>query len=287
MTKRLVTARAVTAGGALLFLAAPAYLLLSGNDEVTTSSDPGAPSMSLWAVLVPLVAGLVLALLMPPHGLGLEAPVERPSRETWVMLGAAVAFPVIAGVIVLAGVPNGGWYALLKLVVLLAVPLTALLLMRKSGPPKQKWHGAGRWLWPLPAVVVWAYLEYFSPLRGPALDPADYPDLVETAIIATLTFLTASVLEEVFYRRWLQTRLESRLGSVAGVLLASLLFAAMHVPTHHPHADPLANVAGVITFQGVFGLFMGVLWTRYRNIWIVIAVHAVTNSAPLIPLYVG
>ncbi|GIG71218.1 CPBP family intramembrane glutamic endopeptidase [Phytomonospora endophytica] len=287
MTSRLITARAVTWGGGALFLAAPVYLLLSGNGEVTTSSDAGAPSTSLWTVLGPLAAGLLVALLVPPRPTGLAVPVARPPRETWVMVGAAVAFPVVAGAVVLAGVPNGGWYALLKLVVLLVVPLTALLLTRKSGPPKQKWHGAARWLWPLPAVAVWAYAEYFSPWRGPALDPADYPDLVETAIIATLTFLTASVLEEVFYRKWLQTRLESRLGTAAGVIAGALLFAAMHIPTHHPHDDALANIAGVLAFQGVFGLFVGVLWARHRNIWVIIAVHAATNAASLIPLYVG
>ncbi|MEV0645054.1 type II CAAX endopeptidase family protein [Phytomonospora sp. NPDC050363] len=287
MNTRLLTARAVTWGGAFLFLAAPLYLLLSGNGEVKTSTDPGAPTMSPAVVVAPLAIGLVLTWLIPPRTPRLEAPVVRPMRETWLMVASAVAFPVIAGGVVLAGVPNGGWYALLKLGVLLAVPLTALLLTRGSGPPKQRWHGLWRWLWPLPAVAVWAYTEYFSPLSGPALDPADYPDLVETAIIATLTFLTASVLEEVFYRRWLQTRLEARLGTTAGVILASLLFAAMHIPTHHPHTDPVANIAGVIAFQGLFGLFVGSLWARYRNIWIVIAVHTVTNAASLIPLYVS
>lgn len=287
MTSRLIAARAVTWGGALLFLSAPVYLLLSGNGEVTTSSDAGAPSTSLWTVIGPLAAGLVVALLVPPRSTGLAPPAARPLRETWVMVGAAVGFPVVVGGVVLAGVPNGGWYALVKLVVLLAVPPAALLAWRKAGPPKQRWHGPARWLWPLPAVAVWAYTEYFSPWRAPALDPADYPDLVETAIIATLTFLTASILEEVFYRRWLQTRLESRLGSAAGVVLTALLFAGMHLPTHHPHADPIADVAGVLAFQGVFGLLTGVLWARHRNIWIVIAVHAATNAASLMPLYVG
>jgi uncharacterized protein len=99
-----------------------------------------------------------------------------------------------------------------------------------------------------------------------------------------LTFLTASVLEEIFYRALLQTRLEALLGRWPAITATALLFAAMH--THRIGAGPLAEtVAVVLVFNGGFGLFLGYLWARYRNIWSLVVTHGAVNSLTLLPIF--
>ena len=100
-----------------------------------------------------------------------------------------------------------------------------------------------------------------------------------------VTFLTASLLEELFFRVWLQTRLEAVLGRWAGIAVASTLFAVMHA---NRLQDNLAEgLATIIVFNGGFGLLMGYLWSRYRAVWPIFVAHAATNALPLLPLVWG
>jgi membrane protease YdiL (CAAX protease family) len=127
----------------------------------------------------------------------------------------------------------------------------------------------------LPAALVWFYLSELSPLSPPT--PSDLPDAVTLAVGSAFTLLTASVLEEVFYRGWLQTRTETLLGRWPAIALSSLLFAVMHLPRFVEDGDLLLGLASVIAFQGTFGLLQGYLWSRYRNLWMPIAVHIAVN----------
>jgi membrane protease YdiL (CAAX protease family) len=97
--------------------------------------------------------------------------------------------------------------------------------------------------------------------------------------------LTASVLEEVFYRAWLQTRLEVLYGRWPAIMVSSLLFALMH-SSRIDAADPLLGLATIIAFQGVFGLMLGYLWARYRNFWVIVFIHVVTNLV-YVPMLLG
>ena len=96
-------------------------------------------------------------------------------------------------------------------------------------------------------------------------------------IAATATALTASVGEELFFRRWLQTRLEAGLGVWAGIGVTSVLFGLMHLGSHGTGQIWL-DVAQVIAVQGTFGWFVGVMWWRYRNLTMVILVHLLSNG---------
>lgn len=62
----------------------------------------------------------------------------------------------------------------------------------------------------------------------------------ELAVVALITALTAGVGEELFSRRWLQTRLEAALGGWPGILVASLVFAFMLLA-------PTARATSVVT----------------------------------------
>lgn len=84
------------------------------------------------------------------------------------------------------------------------------------------------------------------------------------------------MLEEVFYRGWLQTRLEMLHGRWPAVLATSLLFAFMHIERVPAGAIEL-GLASTIAYQGMFGLMQGYLWSRFRNIWVIIAIHIAVN----------
>jgi membrane protease YdiL (CAAX protease family) len=99
-----------------------------------------------------------------------------------------------------------------------------------------------------------------------------------------LTFVTASLAEEIFYRMLLQTRLEALLGRWPAIVATALLFVAMHV--HRIGDGPLAEmIAIMVVWNGGLGLLVGYLWARYRNIWAILALHTTVDSLSMLPLF--
>ncbi|MFC4060871.1 CPBP family intramembrane glutamic endopeptidase [Planomonospora corallina] len=277
-TPRTSRATVATAAGAGVFLLAYAWLAAAGHTEITASADPGAAKTSLWAAAVPALAAMLLTRLVPP-GRALPEPLaglprERLVRETWALVAAAVAFPLVVGGLLAAGQPRDLWYAVVKPLLLLVVPLVAFRVLRRGGPAARAIPRPVVWLAPLPAMAAWFVLAEVWPFRVPLTQ--ELPDPVMLAVASLFTLLTASVLEEVFYRGWLQTRLEVLYGRWPAVLVTSLLFAAMHV-SHLRSGGIGVGLASMVAFQGVFGLMAGYLWSRYRNLWAPIGVHVLVN----------
>ncbi|MBF4629607.1 CPBP family intramembrane metalloprotease [Clavibacter michiganensis subsp. phaseoli] len=182
----------------------------------------------------------------------------------------AVLFPVLTVVVPLVGES----YVLGKLTLFMIVPAILLIVVRKS--VRITWRkDASRWWAPAVVVLVWTLLSQIAPWN-PVFDSArSDPSLILTAAIATA--ITAGVGEELFYRRWLQTRLEAALGAWPGIVVASLAFALMHLGSHGSGA-PVLDVARVIVIQGSFGMFVGVMWWRYRNLTAIILIHIISNG---------
>ena len=55
----------------------------------------------------------------------------------------------------------------------------------------------------------------------------------------------------------------------------------MHLPSH-PQGGLITTLTAIVVYQGTFGLFTGYLWSRYRNIYVLIAAHSIVNSLPLL-----
>ncbi len=282
----------VLIGGLAVFLAAPALLLMTGHDTIKPSSDSDT-GLSLWGALIPALAGLLLV-----HGIPLDAPVLLPATaDRRGLAGQAKALVLIAfgWPLALFLVAAAGYQALVRDIWALAKPLVFLVLplillktlrprgeadpfrLRPAWRPRRTWQ----WLAPIPAVAVFGWLHVLGPFAPPLPTTEDYPDPVYLAVGATLTFFTANVLEEVFFRGMLQTRLEALFGRWPGILLASLLFAWLHLPTHGQGGLPL-TLGAIVAFQGMFGVFTGYLWSRYRNLWAPIAAHTAMNTLPLL-----
>lgn len=242
-------------------------------DGTPVSADPGAPAVPIWVTVLPSLVGVGLVLVLPWRPPPLPAvPVGRHRlvATTVVLLALALLFPLAGGALGL----SDETYLLAKVVLLMVLPATVVLVLRGAvrieAPP-----AAWRWWAPLVVVAVWTLLSEVAPWN-PVHDLSGI-DPVLLVVAATATAVTAGLGEELFYRRWLQTRLEALLGPWPGIAVSTVLFGLMHLASHGTGGLWL-DVARVLVLQGSFGLFMGVLWWRYRNLWLNVAAHVIVNG---------
>ncbi len=256
-------------------------------------------------VFLPAV-GALACLRMPMPG----RPAAWQRGEGWRMLGLlawVVAFLAVKGPLLEAIVGSAPDPRLrdtvdlvLKLAAFVGVPL--LVLLRK--PPG--WLATGRpsasarrrWfaflLVAAAAFAVQALMgSQFHKLLG-----GDYATRhVMTGFLACLLWMSveAGVVEEFFFRVYLQSRLTAWTNStVSGVLLGALVFGLAHAPgmilrgagiQEGLGASPpvLSTVAYAIAVQGVAGLVFGLLWARTRSFVPLVLLHgffdALSNTA--------
>ncbi|MFJ5542859.1 CPBP family intramembrane glutamic endopeptidase [Micromonospora chalcea] len=270
--------RVVLLAGLGLVAVAALLLVATGNTGVRYSADHDG-TIPMWSRWIPALAGIALIRLIPP------APDPRwpdpvaPYREAVPLLLAGIAFAAVMPL--LGGEPA---YTVLKLALLLGVPLVVFLAARRRPP---RWRpgpapadAAHRWGPALP-VAVWLALSYATPLAVPASDWGRTVTPVELAATLLVAFAVNALLEEVFYRRWLQTRWESLLGRWPAIVLASLVWAAWHVAIQGS-GRPAVDLATVLVNHGVLGLFLGYLWSRYRRMWPLLVVHGALNALPVL-----
>lgn len=238
--------------------------------------------------------------------------IDHPQRESMLALGFA-AFYVLASVgtallIQEFRAPIWGaesftqdwWYSgLFKIGLLLIVPLVA-------------YHAAGyrlRDLLPEWTLTVRSALSIsLSFLLGFCLNLGHLQDIFAAAVkfppgeyaarIAVgfiLPFFVAGFPEEFFFRGILQTRLERVWNRTSAILLTAILFTAWHLPTRFFHAHGVEGQAGdftsVLIGTGapvfVVGLFLGLMWDRYRSLIPLIAAHWAIDTLPAISSFLG
>lgn len=273
-------------GGIAVLLASALGLVLSGNTEIRYSADHER-TIPVWTLWIPSLMSLVLVRLIPP---ALPHDQVAPSADdrsvvvqTWGCLTAALLFPVL---LVLTGNTDLG-YVLAKLGLLVVAPLILFRLFQ-SGTRRIQSHSdtqrsqLGRWYWlgPILPVAAWFYLTYATPF---ATRPAEYswPDTATLVITLVAGFLINAGVEELFYRVWLQSRLEMILGRWPAIVLASLVWAVWHIAIQGGRGLTL-DIANVFGNQGVQGLFLGYLWSRHRNPWAILLVHGAINAMGLL-----
>ncbi|EHR48487.1 putative metal-dependent membrane protease [Saccharomonospora marina XMU15] len=273
-----VEALIVLATGLAIFVGSALWLLWTGNTGVRYSADHDG-TVPMWWRWIPALAGIALVRLVPPD-VSMGVRKGRKLRiEAAVLLAAAVLF---ATTLRLAG---GGEpaHTLLKLPLLLGVPAVMFWLLRRepatwtAESPTTSWRRYG----PAIPVAVWLALSYAGPLSPPPSDYALEVDAFTLAITIVVVLLVNSVLEEVFYRRWLQTRWELLLGRWPAIVLASLLWAAWHIGIQGT-GSLQTDLASTFVNQGVLGLFLGYLWSKYRTMWPILVVHGAVNVVPVL-----
>ncbi|GAA2797888.1 CPBP family intramembrane glutamic endopeptidase [Crossiella cryophila] len=270
-----------TAAGWTLFAVSSLGLLLTGHGSVPVAGE-GAIGVSVLGSAVTAAAALLLIRLVPPALDGGFPRLDRTRllRQTWLLAGLAGLTPLAFGLLVALDLDRS-LGLLIKLLMFFLAPLAGLALSGGIRLPRTRPAALWRWLGPVPAIVGYLWL-FHGPFGRPE-DGLAVSSLGTLVVTVFLVFLTASVGEEVFYRALLQTRLEALLGRWPAILLSALLFALMHLPTRLPILGDLGyTLAAVLAVQGVFGLVAGYLWSRYRNLWAVIALHAGVNHLSLL-----
>lgn len=121
----------------------------------------------------------------------------------------------------------------------------------------------------------------------------------QLAVALPLSFvwlaLEAGLVEEFFFRVLLQSRIKAWCGSSAGAVgLSALWFGLAHVPglalrgggeIEGLGAAPslILTTAYAIATLSLAGVFLGILWDRSRNVWLIVAVHAAIDLLPNTP----
>lgn len=263
-----------------LWLAALVTVLVTTPGGRPVSSDPGAPAVPYWVVLLPAAVAIAMTCWLPPRSPARPAGVGRRGRllvTTAALVVLAVLFPVLT----IVGRLSGEAYMLWKFVLFIVVPLLLVVSIRNAVRIERR-GGWDRWLQPLFLVLVWLVLAKIAPWT-PTYDLGGV-DRLTLVVAASATAVTAGFGEELYYRRLLQTRLEAMLGAPGGIALASLAFALTHLGSHGS-GTPLLDAAQVVVVQGSFGALAGVLWWRYRNVTAIVALHVLVNGwDPLVAL---
>lgn len=214
---------------------------------------------------------------------------------SYVILGYGIGLMVVHYPIPLMGASDfiqDFWYAIVfKLVFLLLVP--AYLFFVHWG---YRWKDLvlgfqpklGNWIWGSTLVLFGFFMNARHIPRIQDQFPLFEDAPVRLVVGVLLPLLIAGLPEELFFRGYLQTRLEKKTNRMLAILISSLLFTAWHLPSRYLLAQGVEGQAGnflsILTGTGipvfVISLFFGFHWSRYRNIVLLILVHWAIDILP-------
>lgn len=157
----------------------------------------------------------------------------------------------------------------------------------------------------LPALIVLGVLltalQYFIGNGAAPIRKGEFSGF-EIALSLPLCFaalcLEVGVVEEFFYRSFLQSRVAGFFRSeIAGLVVTAIVFAVSHAPgmilrqagtVDGLGTAPMAWEAVTYTIATIslVSLMFGILWIRTRNIYLLIAVHAITDLLPNLPEFI-
>lgn len=269
-----------------ILLAAAFWLLWTGNLNVRYTADHGGVT-PIWHHWLPALIGLFLIRVIP-YSIQNPSPFRQMERRHLVVQSLVLVISGIVFAASLVTLDHQGshfetYYLAIKLTTLLGIPLVFLLIYSKrTGAEREIFPiepgSRKQVIVPLIILLVWGYLKFYSPFaqQEGAVEAAD---LTEFLLLVAIGFLINSVLEEVFYRIWLQTRLEALLGRWPAILLVSILWSVWHVAIQGSGQWDV-DAASVIANHGVTGLFLGYVWARYRKGWAIILIHGLLNASP-------
>ncbi|MFC7330144.1 CPBP family intramembrane glutamic endopeptidase [Marinactinospora rubrisoli] len=289
--------RGVVAAGVLVFFLAAVSLYLTGNVQIHRSEDYA--SGLLWSFWLPVAVGLLLIRVAPwraPDGLGPAGMLRgrRVWRETWALLGCVAAF--LLGDVLLYDAydlvdPQLGALAyhtskvlfLLFLPLMLTGPSGVMGTTTRPDVLQQGIRVPWGWRWAgILAVVGYLYIAVLLPWTTPVPSPGTLPNTYAMFARLALALGTAALLEEVFFRALLQTRLERLMGRWPGIVTAAGVYALASLVGTNPYPTWETDLAMAIVVQGVAGVLYGYLWARYRNLWLNFLLHGCVSIVAVI-----
>jgi membrane protease YdiL (CAAX protease family) len=143
------------------------------------------------------------------------------------------------------------------------------------------------------SVFILAFQYFFS--GGTMALRAGDLKFYQLAVAFPLTFIwlfvEAGLVEEFFFRALLQ----SRIGVLfkcesAGIVVTVLLFALAHAPGLYLRGSSGEGISEPMSLEfwiiyclinmSTAGIFLGITWTRTKNLYLVIGLHAITDLLP-------
>jgi membrane protease YdiL (CAAX protease family) len=150
------------------------------------------------------------------------------------------------------------------------------------------------------AVVILMF-QYFAGNGARPIREGQFSAL-QLGIAFPLTFvvliLEVGLVEEFFFRALLQSRLTAWMKSdVGGIVASGLLFGLAHAPGIYLRGagaiDGLGTAPSFLTSIGfsivalsVTSFFLGLMWARTRNLWLMMAIHATVDLLPSVPEFI-
>lgn len=267
----------VVAVGIGIYVTAAIAVAVGADGRIRFTGDSAA-TIPMWYPWLPALTGITLALFFPPQQPGSDGYPTRAFRErveALALIGLAVAFTVSLTVFG----PSELNYILLKVGLLVFCPLLVFAATRRQArstfEPETELVG---WR-PVVPVLGWAATYMALSAHGPAQRPD--MDWMTLAVALFFGFFINAVVEELFYRKWLQTRWTRLLGGTwPAIIVSSLVWASWHIAIQS-RGDLGIDLANTIVNQGVTGLFLGLLWARYRAMWPLLVTHGLSNANPV------
>jgi membrane protease YdiL (CAAX protease family) len=116
--------------------------------------------------------------------------------------------------------------------------------------------------------------------------------LIGLPLLYILLIFNVGLVEEFFFRALLQSRLAAITKSeTGGIILSGLFFGLAHAPGFYlrgggtldnlgQHPSLLMSVGYSIMVLSVGGFFLSIIWSKTKNLWLVIAIHAFMDLLP-------
>jgi membrane protease YdiL (CAAX protease family) len=142
-------------------------------------------------------------------------------------------------------------------------------------------------------VCSWIIFLPFTYYSSDTLDEKIFISMVETPVKFIIAFVISfcfSIMlfgftEELFFRGMLQSRMAIVLNSnIRALLVTSFLFGIYHFPNlyFNPNTQTHGNlgwsIASFVTEQMFAGILLGILWMRYKNLYLNILLHGLIDT---------
>ena len=189
-----------------------------------------------------------------------------------------------------------------KLIVFVAIPFAIFRYgfgyrIRDFGIQREGLRALGRNHLPVVLVVggVFVAFQYFFSGGGASFRHGHfttYQLLIGLPLCFIWLFIEAGLVEEFFFRALVQSQLSAAFKSeLSGIVLMSLIFGLAHAPgfvfRHAGEVEGLGsnpNVLDAIAYSivvlAISGITFGVIWSRTKNLFALILIHAAGDLVP-------
>lgn len=195
-----------------------------------------------------------------------------------------------------------------KVLTFVLIPFLVYRLLFKFGPEdfglSTKWQKVftkkNTMIFAVMALVVLA-LNYFGgrgakPIREGMF--TTYQLLVSIPLSFMWLFIEVGLVEEFFFRALLQNRLSVLLRSNTGAIcITALVFGLVHAPGMYLRSagfieglgsspSLMASIGYCIAVQSVPAFFFGIIWSKTKNLWLLMGIHAAMDLLPHLPEFI-